>query len=229
MVNFFRLLNRPEWLLLVTLVVYSFIPAVGGLLRMLEFAGGPAFVPPNPRAVVEPFPVIVHILASIVFCLAGALQFLPSIRRHRIRIHRASGRIVAAAGAVAALSGVWMTHFFAFPTELQGSLLYVVRIMLGLSMFGLIAWSLIAIRVGNVVGHRVAILRAYAIGQGASTQSFLLMAWMGAFGTEPLGPLRDVLMCLSWLVNLLVAELMIRWSTAVIRSRRNGSYATVTK
>ena len=53
-------------------------------------------------------------------------------------------------------------------------------------------------------------LRAYAIGQGASTQAFLGIAWIIVFGTEPLGPLRDGMMVFAWMLNLLLAECLIR-------------------
>jgi len=49
----------------------------------------------------------------------------------------------------------------------------------------------------------------YAIGQGASTQTVLGLAWMIAFGTEALGPPREVLMIGSWVLNLLIAEMLI--------------------
>ena len=53
-------------------------------------------------------------------------------------------------------------------------------------------------------------LRAYAIGQGASTQTFLGIGWMIFTGVELLGTLRDLQMIFAWLVNLLVAEYVIR-------------------
>jgi hypothetical protein len=43
-------LSRSEWALLAFLLVFSLAPTVGGLVRMLELAGGPAIAPPNPRA-----------------------------------------------------------------------------------------------------------------------------------------------------------------------------------
>jgi len=52
-------------------------------------------------------------------------------------------------------------------------------------------------------------LRAYAIGQGASTQTFLGIAWIIVFGTDLLGPLRDGMMVFAWVLNLLVAEFLI--------------------
>jgi hypothetical protein len=205
-----KTVTRREWTLLAIILVYSFVPTFGGLLRVIELGGGPTIVPENPRALAYPLPIVLHIVSSFLFCTVGALQFLPSVRRHYPAMHRAAGRMIAAAGCVSALTGLWMTHFFAFPDELQGLLLYWVRIALSLWMVGLIAWAVIAIRSRNVLGHSAAMLRAYAIGQGASTQTVLGIGWMVALGTEPLGPLRDGMMVFAWGLNLMIAELLIR-------------------
>lgn len=55
----------------------------------------------------------------------------------------------------------------------------------------------------------VAMVRAYAIGQGASTQTFLSIGWIGVVGTETSGPLRNGLMVFAWVPNGLVAEFVI--------------------
>ena len=202
--------SRLEWALLALIFLYSFIPAVFGLLRIPELLGGPLIIPPNPRAVIDPVPIALHILGSSVFCLAGALQFLPSLRRHRPVLHRILGRVVAAAGCVSALTGLWMTMAYAFPDALQGPLLYGARVTLSLAMVAFIAWAIVAIRLRMLAAHRAAMLRAYAIGQGASTQTALLLIAMILFQTEPLGFARDILMVGAWAINLAVAERLIR-------------------
>lgn len=205
-----QFLNRREWAFLAIILVYSFIPTVGGLFRIPELLGGPAIVPVNPRAVSDPVPIILHILGSFLFCLVGALQFLPSLRRYRPGLHRKLGRVVAAAGCVSALTGLWMTHVYAFPQALQGPLLYWARIALSLSMFGLIAWAIVTIRSRDVARHRAAMLRAYAIGQGASTQTALFIIAMAVSETELLGFPRDAVMVLAWGINIAIAEILIR-------------------
>lgn len=205
-----NVLNRSEWAVLGALVIYSFIPVVGGLIRLLELAGGPAIAPENLRALAAPVPVILHILSSTLFCTLGAIQFLPSVRRHHPAAHRFSGRVVVAAGCVSAGTGLWMTHFFSFPANLQGDLLYAVRMILGWVMIGYIAWAVVAVRSRNISGHRAAMLRAYAIGQGASTQSILGIAWIVIQGTEPLGLARDSVMVIAWVLNLVAAELVVQ-------------------
>ncbi len=204
-----KFVSRREWILLAIILIYCFVPTFGGLFRVIELGGGPVIVPENPRALAAPLPVVLHILSSFLFCIVGALQFLPSIRRHFPALHRALGRTVAVAGCVSAGTGLWMTHFYSFPDELQGPLLYWVRIVLSLSMLGLITWAVIAIRSQNISRHSAAMLRAYAIGQGASTQTFLGVGWMVVLGSEPLGPLRDAMMVFAWGLNLVIAELLI--------------------
>ena len=204
-----KVLSKSEWAILTFILVYSFIPTFGGLFRVLEFAGGPAIAPDNPRASATPFPIVLHILSSFLFCLLGAIQFLPSIRRQHPAAHRAFGRIVAVAGCLSAGSGLWMTHFYSFPLSLQGNLLYWARIILGLLMISFIVWSVLAIRSRNVPQHSAYMLRAYAIGQGASTQTLIGIGWMILYGTEPTGSPRDAMMVFAWAFNLLIAEVLI--------------------
>lgn len=113
-------LTKSEWIVFGVILVYSFIPVIGGLIRVLELAGGPQIAPENSRAMLAPLPITLHILSSALFCVVGAVQFLPSIRRQRPAAHRVTGRVIAVAGCMSALTGLWMTHFYVFPAALQG-------------------------------------------------------------------------------------------------------------
>ncbi len=92
------------------------------------------------------------------------------------------------AGCVSALTGLWMTHFYVFSEALQGPALYWVRIALGTAMIGLIVWAVVAIRAKEVFQHSASMVRAYAIGQGASTQTVIGIAWIIAIGSEAMAP-----------------------------------------
>lgn len=203
-------IRARDWALFSFLFLYSFIPIFGGLGRVGELIGGPAIIPANPRALDQPLPDVVHILASIAFCLIGALQVLPSLRRHSPRRHRHLGRIAALAGVISALTGLWMTQFYGFPVELQGTPLYAVRILLSLTMAGLIVRAVAAIRSGKRAIHRASMIRAYAIGLGASTQAIVGVLVLLLLGEELLGPDRDIMMIAAWGMNLLAAELILR-------------------
>ncbi|MEM9357199.1 MAG: DUF2306 domain-containing protein [Pseudomonadota bacterium] len=204
-----RSISRREWILLAFILIYSFIPTFGGLFRVAELLGGQAILPANARALAYPLPIVVHVLSSFLFCILGALQFLPSVRRYHLDLHRIMGRVLVVASFVSAATGLWMTHVFVFPEDLQGALLYWVRIVLSLAMCGLIVRAVISIRSRKVPAHGSAMVRAYAIAQGASTQAFLGIGWIVAVGTEPQGPLRDVIMVAAWGINLVAAEYLI--------------------
>lgn len=221
-----KTLSKLELAILTVIFVYSFVPSLGGFLRMLELAGGPVIVPENPRAIFDPLPILLHILTSFLFCMAGALQFLPGIRYHQPAIHRRLGRIIAIAGIISAATGLYMTHYYTFPKPLQGDLLYWVRIALGLAMIAFILWAVIAIRSQNVFRHGASMLRAYAIGQGASTQAIMGIGWIIVFKTEPLGPVRDALMVSAWVLNQIFAEVLIR-TLLTQKNRQNKTTAQI--
>ena len=216
------LTRRDRWFL-AAILIYSFVPVFGGLLRVTELAGAPSFLPVNPRAEAMPLPVVLHILGSSVFFLLGALQFLPNLRRHRPVWHRRMGVLVAFSGCVSAVTGLWMTLAFEFPPDLQGPLLFGARILLSLGMLILILLAIQKIREGHARSHGAAMLRAYAIGQGASTQTVLGILFLIAVGEDAVGLPRDVIMVAAWLINLLIAQAIIQRPTpAKVNVRPTG-------
>ncbi|GGH20997.1 Predicted membrane protein [Cribrihabitans marinus] len=116
-----------------------------------------------------------------------------------------------------------MTVSYTFPAALQGPLLYGARVTLSLAMVALIAWAVVAIRSRDIASHRAAMLRAYAIAQGASTQTALFLIAMIFFGTEPLGVSRDLMMVAAWAINIGVAEVLIHRAFGTRRSRATVS------
>ncbi len=213
-------LQKSEWAILVGLLFLSVVPGIGGVFRLVELAGGPEVMPENPRVRSAPIPVIIHLLGSIPFCVLGILQFLPSVRRAYPEWHRRIGRLLVVAGLLAAISGLWMTQFYEFPKGLQGPLLYWVRLFVGFGMIAALALGLSAVFKKRIAQHKAWMLRAYALGQGAGTQVFVTIPWILTVG-EPAGLMRDILMTLAWVINLLVAQ------AAISRSRKPAPAARV--
>ena len=201
--------TRSEWMILAGLFVLSFIPVSAGIFRLVELEGGAAMLPENLRVTAAPIPVVLHIVCVALYCYLGAFQFLPSIRRHNPTLHRYNGRLMVVSGIVSALSGLWMTHFYSFPYGLQGDLLYSVRILLGSAMIVFVVLGVAAILRRDTVRHSSWMIRAYAIGQGASTQGLLLMP-LSIISEEPSGFPRDILMTFAWIINISVAEWIIQ-------------------
>jgi len=198
--------RRPEWLVPAGLIALSLVPIAAGAFRVTDLTTGGTVTPENARFFASPVPVIAHIVGSSVFLVIGALQFAPSLRRRRW--HRIAGRIVAPAGLVSALSALWMTLFYAMPA-INGPGLYVMRLGFGTAMAGAIVFAFVAIRRGDVTTHSAWMTRAYAIGLGAGTQVFTFLPWTLFFG-QPGQVMHTVLMGGGWVINLAVAEVVIR-------------------
>lgn len=211
--------RRPEWLVPAGLIALSLVPMVAGSARLTQLATGAAVTAENARFFDSPVPVIAHIVGSSVFLVLGALQFAPSLRRRRW--HRISGRIVAPAGLVSALSALWMTLFYDMPASVTGPGLAAVRIVLGTAMAAAIVVAFVAIRRGDVRTHSAWMTRAYAIGMGAGTQVLVFLPYTLLAGT-PAPLTHTLLMTAGWMINLVIAEIVIRRRARTSR-RRSGA------
>ena len=200
-----------QWLPPVGLIVLSLIPVLAGAVRLTELAGSPEITANNARFVASPIPVTLHIVSVTMFSLLGALQFVPSLRRGRPNWHRIAGRILVPAGVLVALSGLWMTAFYSRPPG-DGESLVVVRLIVGSAMLASIVLAVFAIRRRDFTSHGAWMTRGYAIALGAGTQVFTLLPWNLTFG--PIGAAdelpRTVLMTAGWVINLALAEYVIR-------------------
>lgn len=214
-------LRRKDWLVPALLVLLSLVPSVAGVARVAELARGGPVTEGSARFFAMPLPVVLHILAVIPFSIVGAFQFSPGLRRRSLRGHRAAGRILAPLGLVVALSGLWMTFGYPWPAG-DGVALYVQRIIFGSAMAVAVLLSLNAIRRRNFAAHGAWMTRAYAIGLGAGTQVLTHLPWFILFG-KPGEASRAVLMGAGWVINVVVAEWVIR------KGKLRGSPAPITR
>ena len=190
----------------------SLVPVVAGVVRLSSLAGGATgggVTPANARFMAMPAPVVVHIVCASLFCVVGALQFDSALRQRFPRVHRIAGRVAAVCGMVAALTGLWMTAAYAIPAELQGPLLYGVRMVVGLAMTLAVVLSVRAVFQRRITQHKAWMVRAYALGQGAGTQVLILLP-VTLLAGAPTFFFRDVLMASAWGLNMAFAEWVIR-------------------
>jgi uncharacterized membrane protein len=203
-------LKKSEWFILIGLLLLSLIPGIGGIARLVELINNSSgIMPENARIRSAPIPVVFHLLSVVPYCILGAFQFLPSFRKKYLNSHRLAGRLLIGAGIVSALSGLWMTHYYSFPANLQGDLLYVVRTLVGISMIAFIMLGLSSVLKKRIMQHQAWMIRAYALGQGAGTQVLITIPWLLTVG-EPMGLTRDILLSLAWLINIFVGEWAIK-------------------
>jgi len=203
-------LKKSEWFILIGLLLLSLIPGIGGIARLVELINNSSgIMPENARIRSAPIPVVFHLLSVVPYCILGAFQFLPSFRKKYLNWHRLAGRLLIGAGIVSALSGLWMTHYYSFPANLQGDLLYVVRTLVGIAMIAFIMLGLSSVLKKRIMQHQAWMIRAYALGQGAGTQVLITIPWLLTVG-EPMGLTRDILLSLAWLINIFVGEWAIK-------------------
>ncbi|WP_239648813.1 DUF2306 domain-containing protein [Nocardiopsis chromatogenes] len=195
-----------EWVVPALLILLSAVPAIAGAFRVGELAADAPVTAENARFFASPVPIVLHIAAASPYCVLGALQFVPRLRRRRW--HRVSGRLLVPLGLTAALTGVWMTVLSDIPAIDTGALT-VIRLVTGVAMAAFLVLAVLAVRRRDIARHGAWMIRAYAIGQGAGTQVFTHLPWMLA-GAEFDQPARAVAMGAGWAVNAVVAEWAIR-------------------
>ncbi len=201
--------NKSSWLIPGSLIALSMVPAIAGVVRLSQLAGGSAITPENARFFAAPLPVLVHIPSVIGYSMLGAFQFSPSFRRRRRAWHRAAGKILIPCGLLAALSGLWMAQFYPSPPG-DGSLVYIERMVFGSAMLFAIGFGVQAIWRRDFPAHGMWMTRAYAIGLGAGTQVLTHLPWFLFVGAKPGELPRGVMMGAGWVINIAVAECIIR-------------------
>lgn len=203
-------INKKEWLVPAGLILLSIIPVIAGAARIAQLGGGAEVTPDNARFFASPLPVVLHILSVSLYCIIGAFQFAPSLRRWKPGWHQTIGRwLLVPAGLVAALSGLWMTQFYPWPDG-DGVLLYAMRLFFGSAMLLAIILGVVAVRRRDYDGHGEWMIRGYAIGLGAGTQVLThipMLLFPDIVGVElP----RAIMMGAGWIINIIVAEWIIR-------------------
>jgi len=200
--------RRSSRLPVVLILLLMAIPLLAGGIRLVTLAIGADITPENVRFFTSPVPVVLHIVGAAVYIVLGAFQFVPSIRRRNPSWHRRAGRVVIVSGLVAALSALWMTQFYALPAS-DGALLHALRLFFGFGMVGSIVLAFLAIRRREIARHRAWMMRGYAIGLGAGAQALLFIPTELTVGTPDVTA-RAPIMGAAWMINLAVAEWIIR-------------------
>ena len=196
---------KPQWPVPTALILLSLIPVIAGAARLTELTGGAAITPQNARFFASPVPVVIHIVSVSVYSLLGAFQFVPALRGRR-SWHRFAGSILIPAGLLAALSGLWMSVFYQLP---DGTTDVPIRLFFGSAMLVSIILGIVAVRRRDFVRHGAWMTRGYAIGVAAGTQALVISGWLLLVGMP--GELaRALLMAAAWIINLAVAEYVIR-------------------
>ena len=213
-----RRLSRPRrrgWGVAWALAGFGLLP---GLARLaVALAGDPESTGDYDTASVVA--VVFHVVGGTLYAVLGAFQFPTALRRERRAWHRRAGRLLVPLGLSAALSGLWLSFFFP-RLHHSGALLGVIRFTFGTAMVVSLVIAYVAIRRRDIARHRQWMIRAYALGLGVATQIFTQ-----GFGEPLVGSGETsiaLLIGLGWVINLAVAETVIRRGPLRPRRRTDG-------
>jgi hypothetical protein len=205
-----RDLLRPRrvWLMLLVAVVAGALMAAPYMLLDVESSrlavgGGPHYTL-----------LVAHVFTATVALVLGPLQFVPAVRAHR-RWHRRIGRAYL-------LAGVLPAAIFAVPVALLSGRL-VTQVGLVIPAVGWLVTGGLAVRAirrGDVEAHRAWMMRNYALTFLAVTARIVVpLVLLTLLATGTVAPaeaaatgtsLIPVGQVLGWVINLVVAEVLIR-------------------
>ena len=198
----FRALARPIPLAL-ALAVATAIPILAAAVGAVQIPLG-AVPPDSQRLLVAPVSFFLHALAGVLFGVTGPMQFVRSLRHRFGRLHRATGLVFVAAGMLLGASGL---SLLAQVPAVATPPLEVMRALTGAALVGALALGLTA---RDRSDHRAWMIRAYAIGMGSGTVALVFFPLVVLTGEPPRGLAADLIFVGWWLLNILLAELLIR-------------------
>lgn len=199
-----RPLARPIPLAL-ALGLASAIPVGVALINVVAIPTG--VVPANSdHLAVAPLALWLHAAAGAAFGVLGPVQLVGALRRPFGPVHRRAGRAFVLAGLVIGLSG----HALLWQTDGPGgAVIDTARGVFGTALVAALLMGLVAARRHDRAHHRAWMIRAYALGMGASA---VLVAFppLTLLGVPPTGLAFEFAQVLSWLAALALAEWIVR-------------------
>lgn len=190
------------WILMLLLSLMVMILA-GVVLVTREFADELA-----PSLHAHGFALTLHIVGAIVTLVVGPFQFLTRLRNRHLRVHRILGRLYLLGVLAGGLGGLYYLAAFSYgglTTHVAFGSLAVVWLATGVLAYRMA-------RTRQIVEHRRWMIRNFALTFAAVT----LRLWLP--GLEISGVSFDIaypiVAWLCWVLNLAVAEILIRASQA---------------
>jgi uncharacterized membrane protein len=195
----------------IALFLLASIPVlIGGLiLRSMHLSEVDALTEPADilRRASYPWAITGHILGGAAILMLGLAQFSSRLRRAAPQLHRWTGRALVAGGTWIALSGLWMNA--ARQAQADSYLYNAAQNVMAVVLLAVLAAGIVTIRRGRVAAHRAWMMRAYAITLGSATQTIMILPVFLLFG-RPEGLMVDLAFISGWVINLTVAEVIIR-------------------
>lgn len=199
---------RTKTALAVPAILYflSGLTILISLVRVVEIAVD-AVPADSLRLMAAPISHLAHVIAGALFGIIGPIQFGRVLVRRYGKLHRVLGRVFVVAGAVLSISS--LTLLWNFP-DTHEPLVTGGRLVFGIALGIALIIAMTAIRARNIPKHRDWMIRAYAIGMGATVVSVAFVPIYVATGVPPMGLFADILFIGLWAACIIFAEILIR-------------------
>lgn len=197
--------NKPA-VVPAALLLANFLPILLALVQAVQIPIG-ALPEDSQRLTATPLTHFLHVAGGAAFGILGPIQFGLGRARNYGFLHRLLGRLFVASGALISLSS--MTLLFRFP-EAYSVAISGARLIFGVLLAVALTIAVQAIRRGQVLRHRNWMIRAYAIGMGATAVSMIFFPVYLITGDAPTGFVADAAFCGAWIGCILFAEYLVR-------------------
>lgn len=148
-----------------------------------------------------------HVLGGATFGILGPIQFGRVLMRKYGRLHRVMGRVFVAAGAMISLSSLSLLWHF---PDTYSVAMNSGRLLFGIALGVALAIAMQAIYKRDFTRHRNWIIRAYAIGMGATAVTMVFFPIYVVTGEAPTGLVADSIFLGSWAACVVFAEGLVR-------------------
>lgn len=147
-----------------------------------------------------------HIITAIVAISVGWLQFISKLRAKSPRIHKIIGRVYSSCIVLSGISGIYLSFY-----ATAGVISSIGFLLMSLSWLYTLLQGIRAIAVNkDRIAHQKWMTRNYALTFAAVTLRIYLPVSMLIFGLEHFNDYYRVIAWLSWIPNLIVAELILK-------------------
>jgi uncharacterized membrane protein len=148
-----------------------------------------------------------HVLGGATFGILGPIQFGRVLMFRYGRLHRVMGRVFVAAGAMVSLSSLGLLWHFpdAYSVAISSG-----RLVFGIALGVALAIAMQAIHKRDLTRHRNWMIRAYAIGMGATAVTMVFFPIYVITGAPPMGLAADIAFLGAWIACIVLAEGVVR-------------------
>jgi uncharacterized membrane protein len=148
-----------------------------------------------------------HVLGGATFGLLGPIQFGRALLPRYGRLHRILGRVFVASGAMISLSSLGL--LWRFP-DTYSAAISVGRLLFGIGLGVALVLAMQAISKRDFTRHRNWMIRAYAIGIGATAVTMVFFPIYLITGVPPKGLAADIAFLGAWTACVVFAEVLVR-------------------